>query len=478
MGALLDRPSALDLAFLDLETDRAPLHVGWTLRFAGPPPSLAALRRHLDARLGSVPRFRSRLARGPLGLGDLHWADDPVFDVARHVHHVAVPAPGGPGELRDTASALLGPRLPLDRPLWRMHLVTGLADGWALVGQVHHVLVDGVAAVEVALLLFDGLAEAAQAAGHGEVSDGTWIPRPAPSPMGVAARSTARRVAGAAGLARSVAGSLAAGAGPGAAREAVGAAGSLARGGATALERSATDRRLVAFADTGFDDAREVGRRHGATVNDVLLAASAIALRAALARRGEAPDEVKVLVPVSVRDDDPGQLGNRISFLGVELPVAEPDPFRVLRVVRARTRAAKGSGEAGSLTALTRAADLLPGPTRRSLTRTLARRAAFTAIVSNVPGPPLELALLGRPLRAIHPMVPLLDGHALTIGCVSYGGRLHLGLGCDAEIVPDAVEVARDLERAFDALRAAEGPGPTPWAARARARRDRLRVVR
>jgi hypothetical protein len=104
-------------------------------------------------------------------------------------------------------------------------------------------------------------------------------------------------------------------------------------------------------------------------------------------------------------------------------------------------------------------------------------------VVSNVPGPPVELALLDRPLRAVHPMVPLLHGHALTVGAVSYGGRLHVGLGADAEVVPDVVEIARDLESAFDALRVAPaarprddggGPGSTPpWQARARARRQR-----
>ncbi|MBI5107037.1 MAG: wax ester/triacylglycerol synthase family O-acyltransferase, partial [Solirubrobacterales bacterium] len=82
----MDRLSALDLAFLDLETPQAPLHVGWTLRFGGEPPSLAALRRHLDARLDAVPRFRRRLVRPPLGAA--HWADDPRFDVARHAHAV------------------------------------------------------------------------------------------------------------------------------------------------------------------------------------------------------------------------------------------------------------------------------------------------------------------------------------------------------------------------------------------------------
>lgn len=156
----MDRPSALDLAFLDLETPEAPLHVGWTLRFDGAAPPVAALRRHLDARLDAVPRFRRRLERPALGAP--HWVDDAGFDVARHAFGVALAAPGGDEELRAVAGALLSRPLPADRPLWRMYLVDGLAGGgFALVGQAHHALVDGVAAVAVARLLFGPAAASA-----------------------------------------------------------------------------------------------------------------------------------------------------------------------------------------------------------------------------------------------------------------------------------------------------------------------------
>jgi hypothetical protein len=176
-----------------------------------------------------------------------------------------------------------------------------------------------------------------------------------------------------------------------------------------------------------------------------------------------------------VRDGDADALGNRVSFLPVELPVGEPDPARVLRLVRARTAAAKAGAEAPALDALARAADALPGPARRLLARGAARTVGFNLVVSNVPGPPVELTLLGRALRSIHPMVPLLHGHALTIGAVSYAGRLNVGLAADALVLPDVVDLGRDLEAAFDALRLGDEPdGTPPWRRRARARRARL----
>jgi len=493
----VDRPTALDLVFLDLETAQAPLHVGWTLRFgAGPtggPPSLAALRRHLDERLHTVPRFRRRLvAAGPLGLGGPSWVDDPGFDVAHHVFGLSVPAPGGVEQLREVAGALLSKPLPAGRPLWRIYLVDGLdGGGFALVGQAHHALVDGIAAIEVALLLFGPAAAEDHAA---------WAPG-APPADGAALRDIAGvRARAAAGAARDDAEAMLKAATPDSVQDAAagGTAVRAARGVAaalqgatravegfarpeapTALERSATARRAIAYADVPLDAAREAGRSRGATINDVLLAATSVALRSALRRRGDAQDGVRALVPVNVRAGEGPALGNRISFLPVELPVGEPDPGRVLMLVRARAAAAKAGRDAGALEALGRAADALPGAGRRLIARSALRAVPFTLVVSNVPGPPVELALLGRPLRAIHPMVPLLHGHALTIGAVSYDGRIHVGLAADAEVVPDVVDIARDLEAAFDALRLGRAggdtppPGVTPWSARARARRQR-----
>jgi diacylglycerol O-acyltransferase len=447
MGPDVDRPTALDLAFLDLETPQAPLVVGWTLRFDGAAPGVAALRRWIDARLGGVPRFRRVLERGA-------WVDDVRFDVARHVFGVSAG-----GSLRDVAGVLLSTPLPDDRPLWRMYVVDGLRDGFALVGQAHHALVDGIAAIEVAMLLF----------GPESGSPGSWVPSPAPSLPETLRTNAAARVRAAVGAAR--AGDALLGS---AARAAEGVVAT--RGVAPSpLERSATARRAVAYAAVPLDAVRAAGARRDATINDVLLAATSVALRGALRRRGDARDALRALVPVNVRDTDGGAaVGNRISFLPVELPVGEPDPDRALATIRARTAAAKAGGDAAALDALGRAADALPGAGRRVVARAALRAVPFTLVVSNVPGPPVRLELLGRPLRAIHPLVPLLHGHALTVGAVSYDGVLHVGLAADAEVVPDVVDVARDLEAAFDALRVAEAPaapGATPWRSRARERR-------
>jgi diacylglycerol O-acyltransferase / wax synthase len=470
-----DRLSALDAAFLDLETPAAPLHVGWTLRLEGDAPALPALRRHIDAHLDALPRFRRRVVRPALGLGDPYWADDASFDIARHVQALTLAPPAGPRELRELVGALLSRPLDPLRPLWRMVLIDGLAGGGsALAGQVHHALVDGIAAVEVGMLLFDRPASA---------MPGRWAPQPAPSPVAAAGAAARDRLDGVLRGARAAARSLAHAdaasvrAGAGLVRDARDALGALSGPApATALNHTAGPERLVAFAEASFEGVREAGRRHDATVNDVLLAASAMALGRALRRRGEHHGVIKALVPVNLRGAaDAGALGNRVSFLTADLPVDETDPVVVLRRVRAQTRVRKAAGHAAPLDALAQAAELLPATARKAVAHAAVRMTAFNAAVSNVPGPPVTLTLLGRPVAAIFPAVPILDGHALAIGAISYRERLQVGLFADARIVPDAVDVAREIEQAFDALRIAPRPEPPPWRTRARTRRDAQR---
>ncbi len=453
----VDRLSALDTAFLDLDHPDAPLHVGATLRLDGPAPSLAALRRHLDGRLDRAPRLRRRVLRGPL---EAVWADDPGFDIARHVHAVTL----GEGEpLDQLAGLLLSAPLPAGRPPWQMTLVRGLPDsGWALIAQVHHVLLDGVAAIWLAGLLLD-LEPTAPRVGKQD-----WRPGREPrTPAGVARTA----VAGARGAQAAGGALLAARTDP---RALAAAAGGLAAPAAqTALDRTAGSTRAVASITVGLDDVREAGRRHGATVNDVFLAAVTPTLGAALARRGARPQSVRALVPVNVRGPSSASsaLGNQISFIPCDLPVGIDDPLRALGGIARQTAERKRSGAAAPLAMLVQAAEVLPPQARRVLTRTLAGRMTFTTIVSNVPGPTLPLYLMGSRLRAVAPAVPLLHGHALTFGAVSYDGALGVGLYADAAVVDDLPEIAADLERAFRALVIERGAVVTPWRARARQRR-------
>ncbi len=468
-----DRLSALDAAFLDIETERAPMQVGWTMRFAGEPPSLAQLRRHVELRLPGVPRLRRCIAQPALGIGDPHWVDDALFAIDRHVNEIQMIPSSVQPQLSSIAEELLSQPLDRSRPLWRLQLVTGLSDGsFAIIGQAHHALVDGLAAIEIATIIFDGVGAPDQPA------DATWLPADPPSTAEVLTAAALSRIGSSSDVATTLLRSLADGPGP--IVEAVTALLSLfTPGQRTALENSASARRRAAFSSLPMEQMQEVAERGGVTVNDVLLAASGGAISAALARRGEQPDCIRVLVPAAVRrpGESAADHANRISIMVVELPLDANDPGRVLQTIGRRTKTLKRAGYAGTLDTAIRAADLLAPAVRSAVVRAAAAAAHFTVVISNVPGPSEPLSLIGRQLEGIWPAVPLVDGNALSIGAISHGSMLHVGCFADAALVPDVELIAADIEKTFEQLYQLPAQTAAPWQRRARQRRDASRVA-
>jgi WS/DGAT/MGAT family acyltransferase len=470
----VDRLSALDESFLRLESDDAHMHVGWTLLMEGEPPAVGELRAHVAGRLDRLPRFRRRVLRSPLH--DPVWADDETFDIANHVIHVTVPAPGGPREVRELTGRLLSRPLDLDRPLWRLCLVDGLRDGgFAVVGQAHHALVDGIAALEVAMLLLDADPDAPA------TTPSRWL---AVSPPALAWRALAtagERLR----VARSL-GSLGIRAltNPGSVRAGISSAARLVSALAplatpapqTCLNCPIGPERAVAFAEFPLEAAKKVGRDNHATINDVVLAAASLALGAYLRRAGETQPWLRALVPVSVRAQGAAaELGNRISFLLVELPVAERSPAAALDAVCVRMHAHKRADRAAALDGLLRGAGIAPLAARDAIAWVATRPQTFNTVISNLTGPQAPLYLLGRRVHAAYPAVPLVRGHGLSVGVLSYDGTIHVGLYAHRETVPDVVELARDFTRAFDALRLP--PLPPPPGRKRILPRDRERLL-
>src|SRR4051812_24840069 len=136
--------SGLDASFFLIEDENTPLRVASVIVFEGPPPSYGDLVRKIVSKLPQVPRYRQRVRSLPLQLGRPVWTDDAHFQILYHVRHTAVPAPGPSEQLRNLAGRVFAQRLAPAKPLWEMWLVEGLEDGrWALIGKVHHCMVDG-----------------------------------------------------------------------------------------------------------------------------------------------------------------------------------------------------------------------------------------------------------------------------------------------------------------------------------------------
>ena len=443
------RLSALDASFLDVETASAHMHVGWAAAFDppedGPAPSFEQLRDHISRRLHRAPRYRQRLAAVPFGLSRPVWVDDECFDLAHHVRRAPT------GDLRELAGTVLSTPLPRDRPLWEMWIADGLDDRRiGVVGKAHHCMVDGIAAVELAGLLLDPQPEPPP-----EPPD-QWLPQPAPgsasrlldglvdraaaqlSLVGTAvhlATSPARLAKGAQSATRALLSSLAP-------ANTVGA-----------LNESISPYRTLATLGRPLDELRAIKRAHGCTVNDVVLAAACGGVRRYLERRDEEPARLKAMVPVNVRDGgSAGELGNRISFIFLELPCDEPDPVERLHDIGRATTEAKQAGEPSGATTMLDLAAAAPSALQRAVSRLVASPRTFNVVVSNIPGPREPLWMLGCRLREAYPVVPLADRHALSVGFTSIADGAFFGVYSDRDAVSDAERLAADIGRELDGL--------------------------
>jgi diacylglycerol O-acyltransferase len=455
------RLSVQDAGFLYLEHAGLPQHVAILAVAEGGPlhdPDgclrLDAVRGEIAGRLQLVPRLRQRVLSPRVGQGLPLWVDDPTFDLAKHVRAVQVPAPGGQRELLGLCDQLCLRLLDRARPLWELWLVTGLAEGRVgLVLKLHHSLADGLAAVQLAGTLLDSTADAPSP------TPPPWQPGPAPSGSALLADNLAGRSATlAAALARlRHPGKLAA-----QARVLAGAA-QMAAGGRrhrprSVLRRPVGGRRRLAVVRAGLAEVKAVAHAHGATVNDLLLAAVTGGLRALLVARGTPVDGLTLYasVPVALRAGaDTAGLGNQVGLMIVPLPVGEPDPVQRLRQVSQATIQRKrrpgllaSLRPVGSLTIL------------RALNHYSRHQQIVDLFVTNVPGPKRPLYLLGARLLEAFPVVQIAGNVPLSVAALSYDGQLNIGIQSDPDGLPDLDVFVDGLHRSLDQLGPATPPLP------------------
>jgi WS/DGAT/MGAT family acyltransferase len=450
------RLSALDASFLAVERPEAPMHIGFVALFDAPadgvPPSYDELFAHLAARFERAPRYRQRLADVPLGLHDPVWVDDAAFDIAAHL------PPAEAAGLDALVDATLSTPLRRDRPLWEMSIAPRLPDGgFALIGKMHHCMVDGAAVVELGNLILDADPDGWRDDGAGA---GVRSALPIPSAPALVARAALDRAGDVAAIALAPA-RLAAS--PRRLARMPGAARTLAHtllppAPRSPLNQPGSARRHHIRATRPLEEIRAVRRRFGVTPNDVLIAACAGALRRYALRRGERPRTLKAMIPADVRSvADDAATGNRISFVFVELPCDEPDAVARLDAVNRATAQRARDGEADDLDAAFRAIARTPPVLQRALAQAFAHPRLWNLTISSVPGPAVPRYLRGCRLRAVHSAIPLTGRHALSIGVVTVAGSACFGLTVDADALPDADGLAADLDAAIDELVAAEG---------------------
>ncbi len=474
----MQRLTGLDSAFLALETPRSTGHVGG-LSILDPstapePLDLAGLTKVIGERLPLVPVMRRRLHHVPLGLDQPYWVDDVNFDIEYHVRELALPRPGSDAQLCEQVARLHARPLDRTRPLWESYLITGLARRRvAIYTKVHHAAIDGVSGAELLTALMD-LSPTGRPVSQPE----PFAPAAPPSRLGMGARAVVRLAlsplqatrlatealralpALAPALAPVVSGLV--GRGRGVDGEVIKGLPLVAP--TTPINTRITAHRKFAFVSLSLDEVKEVKNTFGVSVNDVVMAMCAGALRRWLIARNALPSGPLVaLVPVSIRDESgKGAMGNKVSAMLAALPTQLEDPVERLIAASASTKVAKAQQAVIPQGLVDDISDFAPPALTARAARVvlsssiLSRLPPFNVVVSNVPGPNVPVYMAGAKLLAHYPLSVVVDGQGMNFTLIGYLGQLHFGLVAAREVMPDIDLVARSLRRELnDLLKAA-----------------------
>jgi diacylglycerol O-acyltransferase / wax synthase len=458
--------SRVDTAWLRMERPTNPMMITGVLMFAEP-MSLERLKRVIDKRFLAYARFRQKAVDTPAGAA---WQDDAHFDLDWHVQLAALP---GRGERRRPASngkdggaekralerfvsQLASSPLDKHRPLWQFHLVESYGGGSALVARLHHSYADGIALVQVLLSLTDTDRDA----GKGKDLAKAWLKQDG--------ADVARRVGAVERYTRlggrmfekgmemyrdpTLAAMLAKEGGE-IARELVHAL-SLSDDPPSMLRGRLGVSKRVAWAEPlDLEEVKAVGRACDCTVNDVLMAAAAGALRDYMIERGDDVDgmTLRATVPVNLRPlEHARKLGNHFGLVFLDLPVGEGNPVRRLERVAECMNQLKSSRQAIVAYGLLAALGVAPQPLQELALELFSRKA--TAVATNVPGPQKPLYMAGCRLREMMFWVPQTGSIGVGVSIMSYNGRVHFGLIADAKLIPDPDAVIRRFGGEFDKL--------------------------
>ncbi|MEI6319387.1 MAG: wax ester/triacylglycerol synthase family O-acyltransferase, partial [Pseudomonadota bacterium] len=462
----LNHLSALDGAFLHLESPEMPMHVGSLALFDPPEDGAAswldALKAHVQSRMHLAPVFTRKLEPMPFDLMNPVWIRDDDIDIDYHIRHTVLPKPGTMAQLEALCARLHSSLLDRSRPLWEFYVIEGLADGRVgFYSKVHHAAVDGQAAVAMANSVFDLTREPRRV-------------RPPKAPrthryrlgvaelLGAALGNQARQAAQFVKLLPPLAGT-ALSRGRTALVDRIRRRGAPAAGSAFKLAPvspfnvSITNQRAFASVSLPLDEVKAIGRSLGASVNDMVLWLVSTAIRDYLREGRELPGRTLVAgVPVSLRAEGDTTSNNQVTGSLVDLATHEADPIARLDAIRSATAAMKS--QMGAFR------DLIPtdfpslgSPWLMSGLASLYGRSRMAhrirvanVVVSNVPGPQVPLWLAGARMTGMFPLSIVVHGVALNVTVQSYMGQLCFGLIACRRAVPDLPELAAQLRSAMD----------------------------
>ena len=459
--------SGMDATFLYAESSTNHMHVGSLAVIEGS-LKFETFKQIIHSRLHLIPKMRQRLMYVPLSIDYPYWVDDPNFDIDLHIMHIALPKPGGWKELREIASKIFSEPLDQSRPLWSFIFIEGLdtipqipAGSVALVSKMHHVAIDGVAGAGVLSLLFDLTSEKKEIP-----PPKPFKPKPLPNELSLIMKSAFSFAGEPLKFPRILTNTL----------TATIKAGFLTRvqkqnlptvpftAPPTPINGIISARRKWNTAILSLDRILALKNAMGTSMNDVMLAICAGALRRYLFEKGKLPAKPLVaMVPVSTRTTDNSESeGNQITPMLVQLATNIEDPIERLKVINENTSRGKTYQGAVGAKTLARMAEAVPFGLANQAAQLYSRfqvagmhNPVFNVTITNVPGPNIPLYINGHKLVSVMGMAPIIDGMGLIITIFSYNGYVTVSPTSDANSMPDLDVFSRYLRESANELEAA-----------------------
>ena len=484
--------TGLDAAFLSIETPSSFGHVSSVVIYQRPDdPEFSpyeAFHAQLERRLHLLEPLRRKLVEVPFGLDHPYWINDPHFDLDFHVRHMAIPSPGTMEQLSTQVARIIGRPCDRSRPLWEVYVIEGLEnDEFAILTKVHHATIDGASGVEMLMMMLDS-----EPGGDDIPTDeGGWEPESPPHNLeligrtvfnlartpGRAARMQMRMLRRVADTTRS--------------RGVTNTVDQVRRqlpsklGGLTSVERerslpqvlapptpfnrSIGPNRRLAMGSAPLSDVKAIKSALGATVNDVVMAVTAGALRRYLLSHHALPDQpLRAMVPVSIRTgEEADRWTNRVSAIFVAIPTHLDDPLARVQAVHDSMNRSKEQFDLVPADTLVDMADLATPAIVSQVSRLagslhLADRAVgspVNVVISNVPGPRQPLYMGGAKMVRFFPVSTITEGVGLNITVQSYLDSLDFGLVACRELVPDLDDLLEHHLAEIEILAEAAGVG-------------------
>ena len=444
--------SRVDTAWLRMERPTNLMMITGVMMF-DTPMSLERLKKVIKQRFLAFPRFTQKAVDNGAAA---FWEVDQDFDLDHHVRLTALPGRAGKRELERFTSQMASSPLDQTKPLWQFHLVEKYGGGSALVTRIHHCYADGIALVQVLLSLTDTTAEAKK----GSALEKAWLKKDGEKvkrrfgTVDRAMKMTENLLSRGMEMYRDPSlATVLAKEGTDIARE-LALALSLNDDPITVFKGRLGVSKRVAWAEPlVLEEVKAVGRAFDCTVNDVLLASAAGALRSYMLERGEVLDGVtlRATVPVNLRPLEHAQkLGNHFGLVFLDLPVGEPNPARRLELVAAHMKMLKTSRQAAATFGALAAVGMAPAGIQAIALEMFSRKASLVA--TNVPGPQLPLYLGGCKIHEMMFWVPQNGSIGVGISIMSYNGKVHFGLIGDAKLIPDPDAIIQRFRPEFEKL--------------------------